>query len=141
MIAATSFVSSSTKPKPRERPVSRSVITWALCTVPYVLKRFSSAASSRLHGKFPTNNLTYIRFSLACVRTQPCYRGGSLSTATTSIQTIKTARDEPDNASGYHYRALNVFASTSMKSRRADRGRRPRIADARLAVPYVGQYN
>ena len=32
---ASASLSISTKPKPLERPVSRSMMTWADCTVPY----------------------------------------------------------------------------------------------------------
>ena len=44
----------STKPKPRERPVSRSVMTWAEVTTPTVPKRFASSSDVVEKGRLPT---------------------------------------------------------------------------------------
>ncbi len=60
-----SCVSSSTKPKPRERPVSRSEITSALFTVPYGLKRAVRSADENDQGKLPTYNLFPIEITLS----------------------------------------------------------------------------
>ena len=47
----------STKPKPRERPVSRSVMTWAEVTAPTVPKRFASSSEVVEKGRLPTYRL------------------------------------------------------------------------------------
>src|SRR5262249_20227018 len=46
----------STKPKPLDRPVSRSMMTWADCTVPCGANSCSSAASVTSNVRFPTYN-------------------------------------------------------------------------------------
>ena len=44
----------STKPKPRERPVSRSIMTCALITVPNGAKAVCRSSSVVVKGRFPT---------------------------------------------------------------------------------------
>src|SRR4051794_39737317 len=53
----------STNPKPRERPVSRSITTWALVTVPYSAKRFARSSDVVPKARFPTYNF-FIRLTL-----------------------------------------------------------------------------
>jgi hypothetical protein len=52
--ARASGVSISTNPKPRERPVSRSTITWALRTGPKPWKSSRRSTSLKLNGRLPT---------------------------------------------------------------------------------------
>src|SRR5262245_47429913 len=44
----------STNPNPRDRPVSRSVITWARVTVPCCANSCSRSSDVVLNGRFPT---------------------------------------------------------------------------------------
>src|SRR6185312_6798510 len=52
--SASSLFGISTKPKPRDRPVARSVTTVALSTVPNGANRDRSSSSERLKEKLPT---------------------------------------------------------------------------------------
>src|SRR3954453_6954931 len=52
----------STKPKPRERPVSRSVATWARVTVPYSPNQLSRSSEVVWKGRFPTKMFLLIVF-------------------------------------------------------------------------------
>jgi len=55
MAALASVVSGiSTKPKPRERPVSRSMMIWTRSTIPYDAKIWLSSASVVVKARFPT---------------------------------------------------------------------------------------
>ena len=51
----------STKPKPFERPVSRSIITFALVTEPNWPKASSRSLSRTEYGKLPTYSLLPIK--------------------------------------------------------------------------------
>src|SRR5271165_1039635 len=51
---ACSPLSISTKPKPFERPVSRSMMTWADCTVPCGPNRFCRSLSVVPYDRLPT---------------------------------------------------------------------------------------
>ncbi len=51
---ASSALGISTKPKPRERPVKRSVTTVARSTVPYSSNQERSCSLSTEKGRFPT---------------------------------------------------------------------------------------
>src|SRR5947209_6544254 len=53
----------STKPKPFERPVSRSMMTWADCTVPCGANIASRSASVTPYARLPTYNFAATRAS------------------------------------------------------------------------------
>src|SRR5690606_2933937 len=59
-----SWVSISTNPKPRDRPVSRSEITSAERTVPYSPNSVRSLSEVIDHGKLPTYNFFPIQLTL-----------------------------------------------------------------------------
>src|SRR5437016_6314633 len=53
----------STKPKPRGRPVSRSVIRETFSTVPWLANRARTASSVAVKGRFPTYSLVTADYS------------------------------------------------------------------------------
>ncbi len=63
-VLAISGVANSTNPKPRDLPVSRSVMTWALVTSPCGAKRISRSADVVLNARFPTWSLVEMACSL-----------------------------------------------------------------------------
>src|SRR4051812_40329873 len=58
----------STNPNPRDRPVSRSVITWARVTVPYWPNAVSKSAAVVLNGRLPTYRFLLMRHLLRGTR-------------------------------------------------------------------------
>src|SRR5262245_989024 len=61
---ASSSLTISTKPNPRLRPVSRSLRTWALLTVPYCSNSSCSSAEVTVYLRLPT----YSRFAISIAR-------------------------------------------------------------------------
>src|SRR5262249_49592249 len=61
---ASSSLTISTKPNPRLRPVSRSLRTWALLTVPYCSNSSCSSAEPTVYLRLPT----YSRFAISIAR-------------------------------------------------------------------------
>src|SRR5215470_5112083 len=53
-MASSAPLDISTNPNPRLRPVSRSVMTWVLVTVPYCPNSCCRSCSVVLNGRFPT---------------------------------------------------------------------------------------
>jgi len=69
--SAASGVDISTNPKPRDRPVSRSVITAAESTPPYLAKASRRRSVEVEKERPPTNNLTDIEWLLSRAPDQP----------------------------------------------------------------------
>ena len=107
----SSDVATSTKAKPRERPVSISRIMDTLLTAEgTVLKRSSNCGSERLKGKFPTYSFGDILGTSLVLKSLTGYQCG---VAKTSKVPLKVGSDEAEALGGHLLKLLAYHASGS----------------------------